>query len=99
MRQGNNKLASDRTLNRVLCLLVSLSPCLLVCAEARAFDELIDSPMYKAPEMPGPRVVMVFPEGATHRWLKALGRPEAEMRCRAADAIARARRLGVKGLE
>src|SRR6266481_5057720 len=63
-----------------------------------AFDDVIDSPMYKSPDLPMPRVVMVFPEEAIGLWLKALERPEADMRCKAADAIALAQRRGVKGL-
>src|SRR5205809_3513155 len=58
----------------------------------------IDSPMYRSPDLPMPRVVMVFPEEAIGLWLKALERPEADMRCKAADAIALAQRRGVKGL-
>jgi HEAT repeat protein len=54
--------------------------------------------MYQRPETPGPRVVTVA-EGATALWLRALGRPEAEMKCRAAQAIALAHRSGVRGLE
>src|SRR5690349_8418654 len=85
------------------CLLVSLSPCLLVCGvvceEARAYDEAIDSPMYRLPDLPGPRVVVEFPQGAVTLWLRALERPEADLKCKAADAIARARSRGVKGLE
>jgi HEAT repeat protein len=55
--------------------------------------------MYRAPELPGPTFVTVFPEGAKELWLKALGRPEAEMRYRAAEAIALAHRRGMKGME
>src|SRR5947209_8628966 len=58
----------------------------------------IDSPMYKSPDLPAPRVVVVFPEEAIGMWLKALERPEADMRCKAADAIALAQRRGVKRL-
>ncbi len=78
------------------CLLVCLSPCLLVC---RADFDAIDSPMYRNPDLPGPKEVWVFPEGAKALWLKALERPEAEMKYRAAEAIARAHRQGVKGME
>src|SRR5262245_12120148 len=76
--------------------LVTLSPCRLVTARA---GDLIDSPMYTTPPLPGPRVILVFPEEARQMWLKALERPEAEMRCRAAEAIAQAKRRGFKGLE
>jgi hypothetical protein len=56
--------------------------------------------MYKSPELPAaPRVVTVFPEKAIDLWLKALERPEADLKCKAADAIALAHRRGVKRLE
>src|SRR5438132_14361347 len=76
------------------CLLVSLSPCLPV--SARASDDIIDSPMYRAPELPEPPVVTAFPD-ARELWLKALARPEADLRCKAADTIALAHRRGTKG--
>ncbi|HZY88655.1 MAG TPA: HEAT repeat domain-containing protein, partial [Gemmataceae bacterium] len=83
-----------------VCLL--LSPCHLVtlspCHGAEA-DQLIDSPMYRDPDLPAPPVVTVFPKRAKELWLKALQRPEAEMRFRAADAIALAHRRGMKGME
>jgi hypothetical protein len=55
--------------------------------------------MYKSPELATPRVEMIFPEGAKKLWLRALQRPEVETKCKAADAIARAHRLGVEGLQ
>jgi HEAT repeat protein len=79
------------------CLLVCLSPCLR--AGRADFDPIIDSPMYKAPDLPAPPVVLIFPEEAKAMWLRALERPEADMKCKAAEAIALARRRGVKGLE
>jgi HEAT repeat protein len=55
--------------------------------------------MYAAPECPAVRVVVVFPENAKALWLKALERPEADLKCQAAGAIALARQRGMKGLE
>jgi len=55
--------------------------------------------MYKSPDLPKPRLESVFPKGAIALWLKALGRPDAETKCKAAEAIARAHRQGVKGLD
>jgi HEAT repeat protein len=75
-----------------MCQLVTPSPC-------QAFDEVIDSPMYHDPDPPAARVEAVFPEQAKALWLKALERPDADTRRRAADAIALARRRGVGGLE
>src|SRR5262249_13908871 len=79
------------------CFLILLSPCLRVSRGSS--DEVIDSPMYSKPDLPAPRVITVFPEEAIGLWLKALERPDADTRCKAADAIALARRRGVKGLE
>jgi HEAT repeat protein len=68
-------------------------------ARAHAFDEGIDTPMYHAPELPTFHLVSVFPEGAKPLWLKALARPEADFKCKAAAAITRAARKEVKGLD
>jgi len=79
------------------CILVCLSPCL---SHSRAdFDEVVDSPMYHDPELSASSVVKEFPKKAIGLWLKALDRPEVDMKCKAADAIALAQRRGVKGLE
>lgn len=75
---------------------LALVACLVPAA--RGYDALIDSPMYRDPDVPLPRVITVFPE-EKGLWLKALGRPEVELRAEAAAAITRARRRGVKGLE
>src|SRR2546429_9795939 len=66
---------------------------------AGAIYDVFASPMYRAPDLPLPRVVALLPEGAKSLWLRALERPEAEVRCKAADAIALAQRRGMKGLE
>jgi HEAT repeat protein len=87
-----------------LALLVIM---LVLAGQASAFPdrsvpsatEIIDSPMYKSPDLPKPTVELVFPEGAIKLWLEALKRPDAETKYRAADAIVRARKQGVKGLE
>jgi HEAT repeat protein len=55
--------------------------------------------MYRDPELPVPRVEYLFPEKAKALWLRALERPEVELRCRAAETIAEAHRRGMKGLE
>jgi HEAT repeat protein len=71
---------------------------LLLPAAARAIDDVIDSPMYMAPNPPAPEEITVY-VGDKELWLRALARSEAEMKCRAAEAIVLARRHGVKGLE
>lgn len=70
-----------------------------VCLSAGPASELIDSPMYRNPDLPAPPVEIVIPEGAKEQWLRALERPEVDYRSRAADAIARAHRLGVEGMD
>jgi HEAT repeat protein len=91
---------------RRIILLLSFTPCLLLCAPPAwcaapdpQFDPVIDSPMYQAPDLPPPKVVRHFPEGAKPLWVRALARPEADLKCQAADAIARAARQGVMGLD
>jgi HEAT repeat protein len=78
-------------------LLFSLSPFLPTCRGD--FDPVIDSPMYKSPDLPAPPVLLIFPEEARALWLRALERPDADTRCKAAETIALARQRGVKGLE
>ena len=76
-----------------LYLLFSRSPCL------HASDSVIDSPMYQIPDLPVPPTVFEFPQKAKALWLRALERPEADMKIKAAGAIALARRRDVKGIE
>jgi HEAT repeat protein len=67
---------------------------------ARAdFDELIDSPMYRLPDVPSVRIVVKLPEEAIAVWSRGLDGPDAELKCRAAQTIVEAHRRGVKGLE
>jgi HEAT repeat protein len=75
---------------------------LLVAPAARAgenFGDLIDAPMYTSPRLTYSKWENKFPEAATGLWLQALQRPEADLRCQAAEAVARARRRGVEGLQ
>jgi hypothetical protein len=72
------------------CNPVTLSPC---------HGQVIDSLMDRDPDLSLPKVVRVFPDGAKPLWRKALASPEADLRCKAADAFARARRRGVAGLD
>ena len=82
-------------------LRVPLAVGLFVCLPmpVRAIDDLIDSPMYRDPDLPVPRVEFVLPDGAVALWVKALAQPEAELKCQTSDAIALARGRGLKGLE
>jgi HEAT repeat protein len=64
-----------------------------------AFDEIIDSVMYKSPELLMPRMDRDFPQGAIELWCKALARPEGDLRRAAAESIVRARSRRAQGLE
>ncbi len=48
--------------------------------------------MYQDPYLPSPRLEQFLPEKAKALWLKALNRPEADVRRQAADAVALAHR-------
>ncbi len=83
---------------KLICsVIIWLVPCLPVGAVS--FDEVIDSPMYRQPQLPFPAVEFHFPKGAKALWLRALERPEVDLRCKAAHAIALAHRDGIKGFE
>jgi HEAT repeat protein len=74
--------------------------CLVVALTGRAnADDVIDSPMYRTPELPLAPVVKTYPKGLAKLWLDALERPEADYKCNAALAIASAHERGMKGLE
>jgi HEAT repeat protein len=60
--------------------------------------DVIDSPMYRDPELVLPKVVRTFPAGLADRWLAALDRPEADVQAHAAAAIALAHERGMSGL-
>ncbi len=90
---GAYRQRSDFSSSSFLCLFV-----FFVAIPLRA-DDVIDAPMYRDPELPVPRLVEVFPEEAKALWLRALERPEVDLRIRAADSISLARRRGVKGIE
>jgi HEAT repeat protein len=60
--------------------------------------EVVDSPMYKTPDLPVPGIENILPKGTLELWLRALERPEADLKCQAAQAIALAHRRGVKGM-
>lgn len=61
--------------------------------------DVIDSPMYRDPELVPPKVVRTFPAGLADRWRAALDRPEADLQAQAAAAIALAHERGMSGLE
>jgi hypothetical protein len=62
-------------------------------------DRLIDSVMYRDPELPVAKTVSKFGPSLAKLWAEALARPEKEMKCQAAIAIASAHPRGVKDLQ
>ncbi|QDU19182.1 hypothetical protein [Urbifossiella limnaea] len=68
----------------------------LVASSARADDA--DSVMYHDPELPLPRVVHQLPARLPGLWVEALGRPEADLKAQAAQAVARAHERGIAGM-
>jgi HEAT repeat protein len=70
-----------------------------MASPARAQYEVVDSPMYRNPDVPVPPEERVFADGLKELWLRALQRPEVELRLQAANAIALAHQRGLKGLE
>src|SRR5438067_10008068 len=84
-----------RTRPTALLVMCLLSP----CHAAAEPDSPIDDAMYRDPDLPVPRVVKTFHPRLKDLWLEALARPEADLKCRAAQTIAQAHELGMAGLE
>lgn len=80
-------------MRRMFVVLALVSP-----AVARA-DDPIDSPMDRDPVIPAAKAVPAFPPALVGLWLRALDRPEADYRCRAALAIAQGKERGMPGLD
>src|SRR5207248_3063392 len=55
--------------------------------------------IFADPAIPTARLVKVFPPRLVDLWLRALNRPETDLKCQAAAAIALAHRRGMPGLE
>src|SRR6266478_4030895 len=73
--------------------------CFLSPGPVLAWDEAIDSVMYKSPDLPKARKVEVFSHEVKSLWLIALQRPEADFQCQAAVTIVLAHQRGMKGSE
>ena len=58
----------------------------------------VDSAMDRDPGLPPPPVVYRLPAGLPGLWVEALGRPEADLKCQAARAIATAHERGMAGM-
>ena len=81
------------------CASLGLGVLLAACAPARAVDDVIDSPMYRDPDVPMGTKVVRFQKGLVERWVETLGRPDADSRTQAATALAIAKTRGVPGVE
>src|SRR5262245_7118109 len=79
------------------CLLLSAFV-LLAVGPAWAADPVLDSVMYSDPKVPAAQVVKVFPPRLLPLWLAALERPEDDLKCQAAAAIALARKREMPSL-
>src|SRR5687768_13541184 len=62
-------------------------------------DDPIDSPMYRDPDLPVPRIVYKLPPRLPGLWLEALARPEADLKAKSAQAIALAHERGFPGMD
>src|SRR5262245_51355596 len=79
-----------------LCSLVVL---LGLAAGVGAADDALDSIMYSMPTIAEGRTVFVLENATKQLWLRALERPNVEMRCKGAVAFIKAKQRGYKGLE
>ena len=66
---------------------------------ALAAERVIDSAMDNDPKLPVAKTVLTWDPRLKPLWLKALAQPEADLQRQAADAFARAHRLGLKKLQ
>src|SRR5262245_20492456 len=85
--RGETVLGSVTFFIRPLSVSVVLSLLFSVSSPALAADEVIDSVMYKDPDIPTARAVKVFPPRLTSLWLRALERPDHDLKCQAAATI------------
>jgi hypothetical protein len=83
----------------VLALVVFFHPSSLIPHPFLAADEPLDSVMYKDPDLPVSRVVYKLPPQLPGLWVDALARPEADLKSRAAQAIALAHERGFPGMD
>src|SRR5262252_2009327 len=87
-----------RLVVRATVLVILLYLPSFVLHPSRAAEPVVDSIMYHDPDISTPRIVKTFPD-LLPLWLEALARPEKDLKCRSAAAIAQAHRKGMKGLE
>src|SRR5262249_2741971 len=85
------------TFMRSIVLLALAFPPSVLLSSARS-EDATDSLMYRDPELPRLRVVEKLPARLPGLWLEALDRPEADIKCQAAQAIALAAERGFPGM-
>src|SRR5947209_16950783 len=83
----------------VLALVVFVHPSSVIPHPLLRADDALESVMYKDPDLPASRVVYKLPPQLPGLWLEALGRPEADLKSRAAQAIALAHERGFPGMD
>src|SRR5262245_21113053 len=88
-----------RVLGPALGLILLISPSSFLLPSLKAKDPVVDSIMYRDPDLPTSRAVRVFPDRLLQLWLEALERPEKDLKNRVALTIAEAKRRGMKELE
>jgi len=88
-----------RKLGMAVGLVLLLHPSSFILHLSAGAEPVVDSPMYRDPQLPTPRPVPIFPGRLLPLWLEALERPEKDLKCRAALSMAEAKRRGMKGLE
>lgn len=71
---------------------------ILALAPVAGAQEPTESLLETDPAIPVPRVVRTFPPRLLNLWMEALERPDSQARCNAAQAISKAHRLGMTGL-
>jgi HEAT repeat protein len=73
----------------------TLLACAPAAARAQSADDVIDSAMYENPKLVTASIQKKFSPNLVPLWLQALGRPENDLKRRAAQAIGQARQRGL----
>ena len=94
-------MASESSRVGRLIAIATVVVCLVLGSRAQAQDRFADYPLkiYLDPLMPEYQLQNVFVDGLKELWMKALERPDAELRRLLVDTIAIAHRRGVEGMD
>ncbi|HKB06351.1 MAG TPA: hypothetical protein VKD90_29420 [Gemmataceae bacterium] len=85
--------------HKLVLALAVLHPSSFILHPSARADDALDSVMYKDPESAVSRVVYKLPPELAGLWVEALGRKEADLKAKAAQAIALAHERGFPGME